>query len=99
MDAAEQTLEERNTERVKAIVAQGIPLQPGMFEALRTMVYLEHLLDHAGVLEKAKAMADEKIAELLGHIERAAVEAKLRSGSPVVGMENVAKLYGLPPRG
>jgi uncharacterized hydantoinase/oxoprolinase family protein len=101
MDEKPGTLDEQNAERLKRIVSQGIPLQPGMFENMRVMCYLEALLTERGILEVAQRQAAEKIGEMLEVIERAANEAKLRTGG-FVGterVEDIAKIYGLPPRG
>ena len=70
-------LEQRNAERVNALIEKGIRPQPGMFEQIRTLVYLEHLLGEMGILTRAQLDVANKMSELIGQMEGQVAKATL----------------------
>ena len=72
-----KALEEKNQGRLMSAVQQGVPIMPGMFEQIRILVYLEHLLGDHGILVKAQLDVSNKMSELIGQMEGQVAKATL----------------------
>jgi len=80
-------LEASNQERLVDLMQGkvGLPVQfpPNTLESMRTIVYLETLLDSSGLLAKAKYKYHLALAEQLDDVEQASREARLTHGTGV----------------
>lgn len=91
-------LNAENDERLKRVLSQGFPLQPGMFESLRILTYLETLLSDRFLLDQANLDFANKASGLLDNIESVMRQSKIVSGG-ALKPEDIDKIVQIRPHG
>jgi hypothetical protein len=73
----QEALDMSNMERIQALVSANVMLPPGLFEMQRTIVYLETLLTHSGLIQSAQLQYAERVRTILDGLEGQVTRAKL----------------------